>query len=197
MSALFWTSYVVLWILVAIFAVALLALYHHFGEMYLNSREGRDRQGPDVGTVLGSAQLVGVDGGTIALPPARPALLLFMSTDCKLCGRLRDVIAEFAERHDELETLVVCAGQASQVREWAARIEGRLPVGIDPQHRLAARYKIGMTPFVVGARGDGTVVLRGLFNDIDGLELAAEQLEREVGLRPLVDEIAHFATATT
>jgi len=187
----------VLWILVAIFAVALLALYHHFGEMYLNSREGRDQQGPEVGTLLAGAQLVGVDGGSVSVPPGRPALLLFMSTDCKLCGRLRDLIAEFAERHLQVETVVVCAGQASQVREWAARIDGRLPVGIDPQHRLAARYRIGMTPFVVGVRGDGSVVLRGLFNDIDGLELAAEQLEREVGLRPIVDEIAQFATATT
>ena len=42
-------SYIALWILVAVLSVAVFALYHHFGQMYLNSREGRETQGPDLG----------------------------------------------------------------------------------------------------------------------------------------------------
>ena len=164
--------------------------------MYLYGRDGRERQGPAVDSLLRSATLSDIRGDPMALPPVgQPALVLFMSTDCRLCSRLRDSVVEFALNHKQLLTLVVCAGQVSQVETWGESLDP-VPVAADPQHAIAARYGIGMTPFVVGIRADGTVALRGLFNDADGLELAAEQLERELGLRR--DELPlSILTATT
>ena len=46
MSEALLVSYAALWALVLAIAVGLLALYRHFGEMYLTSREGRVTQDP-------------------------------------------------------------------------------------------------------------------------------------------------------
>ena len=49
MSEALLVSYAALWALVLAIAVGLLALYRHFGEMYLTSREGRVTEDRDRG----------------------------------------------------------------------------------------------------------------------------------------------------
>jgi len=181
-------SYVALWILVGFFAIALFGLYHHFGEMYLNSRQGREQQGPAVGTTLKPSVAEDVNGIVRAVPPLAPSLMVFASTDCKLCGRLRTGIRDFAHRHPQLDVVVLCEGQASQVATWAEPLGSDIPVITDTHHRRASDYGIAMTPFVVGCGATGSVVLRGLINEIDGLELAAEELERDLTRRANVEE---------
>jgi hypothetical protein len=58
-------SYAALWIVVIVMAIA---LYHHFGEMYLNSREGRQNQGPDVDSELKPLGARDVAGASLRLP---------------------------------------------------------------------------------------------------------------------------------
>lgn len=177
--------------MITFFAIALLALYHHFGEMYLNSREGRERQGPEVGKMLKRWTGLDIAGREWVLPARAPSLMLFVSVDCKLCGRLRNGIAAFATQHPDLAVTVLCDGQVSQVKSWAESLRGEVPVIADPLHRKATAYGVAMTPFVVGCDSDGVVVLRGLFNEIEGLELAAEQLERELLVRSRDAEAVH------
>jgi thiol-disulfide isomerase/thioredoxin len=152
------------------------ALYHHFGEMYLNSREGRERQGPEVGTRARQQRLETVSGEQRVLPaPGAATMLTFMSTDCTLCKRIKPTLAQVAAEVEEVELVVLCAGAPDEVREWAHGL-GDVAVFPDPAHRVAARYRIGMTPFLVGVDADGIVRARGLFNDEQGLVMAAREV---------------------
>lgn len=174
---LFVVSYIALWCLVVVLAIAMLALYQHFGEMYLNSREGRHAQGPEVGAPFRSRSVASLDGSNLALPIlGAPSLILFMSTHCKVCGRLRDDISSFALNNPEISVIVICAGQLPQVQNWSDPLDAAVRVVPDADFRLAAAYGIGVTPFLVNVDAQGRVVGRGIVNDRDGLDVAAEEL---------------------
>jgi methylamine dehydrogenase accessory protein MauD len=176
MSSLVAASYVALWILVLVEAVAIFALYHHFGEMYLSSREGRAQQGPELGSSLQPRELVDLQGSAVRLPSAAaPALLLFASTTCRPCQKLRPELRELAARRGSLEALVVCAGEQDEVRRWSAELDGRVRVVADRSGRLALDYGIALTPFCVAVDRFGTVRAKGIVNDGAGLERMADE----------------------
>ena len=176
-STAFLASYVALWVLVGVLVLAILALYHHFGVMYLGSREGREDQGPHPGTQLERRTFEDVLGQPLVLPPPdASALVLFTATDCKVCARLLEDLPGFVRRHDDLETVIVCAGTNKAVREWSRDLVDLVPVVPDPRSRLSVSYDIGVTPWLVGVDAEGVVRASGLVNDGDGLELAATEV---------------------
>jgi thiol-disulfide isomerase/thioredoxin len=186
----FLISYVALWILVIVEAIALFALYHHFGEMYLNSSEGRASQGPEVDSELKPSEVQSISGSKLRIPPVgKPSILLFASTECTLCDELRPGFKKFAETHPEFQTLLVCAGNPKAVFGWADGLSEVTEVVPDAGYRIAARYGIGMTPFLVGIGASGRVRTKGIVNSLQGLEVAAEQtvtLEEQARDRTLV-----------
>ena len=179
-------SYVVLWVLVAVLAVAVIALYHHFGQMYLGTPEGRQQQGPQVGTVLEPYRGRDLAGREWLIPSDEAGLLLFMSTDCTICASVMEQVPVFLERAGTLPTLVL-AGDRDRIAAWAAQVDGTVPVVYDRNHRLAARLKIAMTPFLVGTGPGREVLFRGLFNDIEGLNIAVDELEHALAATRAAD----------
>jgi len=181
-------SYVALWVLVAVMAVAVLALYNHFGRMYLSSREVRGTQGPAVGSRLAAFRAAALDESDVAVPSGRPLLLLLASTDCPECGRLLDPVQRLAEqRAGEVDVVVVCGGRRTEVTEWARGLRSPVRVIIDYNFRRAAAMGVGITPFVVAVDAAGVVVARGLVNGEDGIRFAVDDLLREARpeLRPV------------
>ena len=178
MNDAFLISYAVLWLLVILLLVAVFALYHHFGQMYLSSPEGRDSQGPDEGTPFPPLSALDVNDTPVTLPVAgRPTLIVFASTQCELCAELRASLARFAGAYPRIQVAAICAGHPRVVREWASRISATVPVIADARGRTSARYRVGALPFLVAVGSDGAVRARGIVNDYDGLELAAHEAE--------------------
>jgi hypothetical protein len=176
MSTPYLITYIVLWLLVAVEAVGLLALYHHFAQMYLATREGRDSHGLPEGTKVARAFYRDLSGRRIALPARdRPQLLIFTEHVCPLCERLRPDIRAFAER-SEVEIAVVCVGPLEEVRRWAQPLGKAVTTIPDPGGRIAARFKVGLSPFLIGMNAAGTVRARAIVNDVKGVEWAAERL---------------------
>jgi AhpC/TSA family len=170
-------SYVALWALVAVLAAAVLALYNHFGSMYLSSREGRAAQGPAVGSRLTPFDAATLDGRAIAVPSGRPVLLVLASTDCPECERLKAPLQRLAGEHrDQLDVVVVCGGRGAAVAEWAASLRPPVDVVADKNFKRAAALGVGITPFVVGVDGMGVVRARGLVNGADGIGWAVDDL---------------------
>ena len=177
MNAFLIGSYVALWVLVVVLAAALLALYNHFGQMYLTSHRGREEQGPAVGSALPAFTATDLQGRAVPVPAGRPALVLLASTDCPECRRLRAPLQQLAiDREGSLDVVVLCNGQRSQVAEWAAGMAGPVHVIQDKNYRRASAMGVGITPFMVGVDGDGLVQARGLVNGREGLALAVEAL---------------------
>jgi hypothetical protein len=173
----FFASYVALWVLVIVEGLAIFALYQHFGEMYLNTREGRASQGPDVDSELEPVKAQDLSGSTVRLAErGRPTLLVFASTDCELCGELRPDLKRFAEERAEFRTLLVCAGDLDGVSRWADGLSEVVEVVPDPGYRIATRYGVGVTPFMVGTDSGGIVRAKAIVNGLRGLETVSEHL---------------------
>lgn len=191
MSGWLLVSYVALWVLVAAFAVALLALYNHFGQMYMSSREGRAAHGPDEGRELPPADARNVDGGALTIPaPGRETVVVFTTTHCQLCDELKPGLNRFARAHPECAVLVVCGGERDDVARWGRDLPEAVLVP-DRTSRIAASYGVSLTPFFAVTDEAGVVVARGIVNSEADLEmtLAAARGEPVVSVqesRPLI-----------
>lgn len=192
MSPFFLVSYVLLWVLVVVLLVGVFALYHHFGQMYMNTREGREAQGPKEGQALKRVEAADLGGTARILPePGRPAVIVFGSTDCGLCEKLRpDVLRLARERDDDVQVTAVVAGHPQAVRGWAAELDGAVPVVPDPRSHITAAYGIDALPFVVTVGRDGVVRGGGIVNDHEGLRIAAHEAAMALPV------IGHTPTAT-
>jgi hypothetical protein len=167
----FLTSYVLLWLLVAVLTIGLLAIYRHFGEIYQTSREARDAQGPREGQLLGAAELTTVDGTAVLLPPAmRDTLVLFVSVRCNVCATVRSAIPRLLGEYPTLDVVVLCEGRPGSVRMWAESLAGTVPVVADPRGRHTLFYEVALIPFGVLVGPDGVVRRRTLVNSYDGLK---------------------------
>jgi methylamine dehydrogenase accessory protein MauD len=171
-------TYVLLWLLVAALTVAVFALYHHFGEMYLSSREGRSRDGPELHRTIKPATVRDLAGEDVRVPrPAVPTMLLYATTNCPLCTELVPALTEVAAREQDIETVVVCGDEPPAVAAWADGLSSAAVVVPDGNRALATRYRINATPFLVLIDRDGVVRAKGIVNGRDGLEQAVQRLE--------------------
>jgi hypothetical protein len=187
-------SIYVMWGLLLILALAVFALYRHFGQLYVNSPQGREDQGPAVGSALLSIASRDTDGEEILLPTTRPTLILFVETTCDLCSALRDQLNALAPHSDVLDTVALCAGALPDVRAWASRTPPYVRVAHDRRASAANRYEVNGTPFIVAVGQDGNVRAKGVVNDREGLAWAAEQAlsapaGSELGLDDATEEV--------
>lgn len=166
-----------LWVFVIVLGVAVLALYHHFGEMYMSSREGRMNLGPKVGSRLPDRTVRGVYGDTIDLPPRRNSITVFTSVRCQLCEKLRPEILTFAAARPDLAVTMVCAGRPDEVRTWSGELGHAIQVVADPGGQIATDHRASLLPFLIASDQHGVVRARGLVNDGKGLQMAAEALD--------------------
>lgn len=172
MSSAFLVSYIVLWCLVGVLTLSVFALYRHFGQMYLNSRPGREDQGPPVDSEASAIESRSIQGTSVRIPSGAPTVLLFMSTTCTPCSNLLSAVNSFASRHPGIETVVVCAGAAPEVTAWATGVSELATVVPDPRKAISAKYRVAATPFLVGTDELGVVRVKGIATE-DGLEHSA------------------------
>jgi hypothetical protein len=170
-STPFLISYIALWILVVVQAAGLLALYHHFGQMYLSSPAGRVDQGPDLGSSAEVRELADVDGDPIAFPPS-PSIVVFADTECRTCAALKPTLAEFGF-DTEIDLVVVCAGDSAEfVAAWAAAIPEPIRVVADVRRKLSTQMRVGVTPYLLAFDGAGRVCDKGVLGGRDDLDRA-------------------------
>jgi len=181
LSALYLSTYLVLWALVLIQMVALAALYHHFGAIRLNSRQGRESQGPALDTRLNVRPEVlrTLDGSSIPVNDlGRPTFLVFVSTTCQPCVALRTHLGEFAGHADVLP-VVLCAGpDQAATAEWAAPlVEQGVAVVHDQRGQIASKLGLSITPFLVAVDSVGFVRLKAIVNDMATLMKSVQVLK--------------------
>jgi hypothetical protein len=169
MSAFFIVSYVCLWILVVLMFVGMVALYRHFGHMYLGSPQGRETQGPAIGRELRIKNFRGLDGAQLGAS-GRRAVLVFTSFTCPLCVQLKADFPRLARLLDsDVDVFVVCAGREDQVRRWADDVPRAFHVVADRSFGITSKLSIGVTPFAVAADRNCVVRAKGVVNDSEGV----------------------------
>lgn len=181
----------VMWFLLLVLAVAVFALYRHFGQIYVSSAHGRAEQGPQVNLALPSQGLVDVDEVQLSLPGLRPTIVLFSDTACDLCAELRDQMECLASYQNTVETVVLCDGALADVLAWRSRVPDFVHVVHDTKGTLAHKYKVNTLPFAVCVGVGGTVVAKSIINGREGLIWAAEQaLQLPAAVQPALSEPA-------
>jgi hypothetical protein len=186
LTGIWLASYVALWVLVAILATAVFALYHYFGQLYLNSEQGRTGQGPEV-VKLPDLIITAADGVRWTVPDGREALIAFVDVECELCAELLPDLAAFAVERPSVLTVALVGGDEASVDEFGAPLRGIAIVVPDARSRHAVRAGVSAYPFVVAVDKDGVVVGKTLANDRRDLERVATSLRR-APRRPRVEE---------
>ena len=161
-----WVAVSVLALAFAILAVSQLALYTHFARMYVSSGQGLDSHGPKVGTILAPTVVARLDGARRELPsPGQPTVVLFGSTDCRVCRALQPSLISVALANPGVKLNIVYGGGPEAVR---AALEG-MPATVDriadPHLKLAASFGIGLSPMFVATDASGRIVKKGIASD--------------------------------
>lgn len=170
-------SAVASWILLILIAAAVLALYRHFGQLYMNKPEHKTGQGPEVGSSLLSLGRKSLDGNDIYLPGTQATVLVFADTDCEYCAQIRDELARYDLSTSLARVLVLCSGRQSDVVAWAQPLAGRLEVIWDQRASLASRYEVNGTPFAIVVDDQGTVAGKSIINGRGGIDWALKLAE--------------------
>jgi len=169
----FWISYAALWFLFVAAAIAMLALYNHFGQMYMVSREGRSSHGPAEGAPLKATNAEDLHGLAVRLPElGRSQVILFATTDCGLCAEIKPGLNNFARAHVDVDVSLICGGAAEAVERWSRDINQPVRVVPDRGRKIATGYGISISPFLLITNEDGIVLTRGIVNGEEGLEMA-------------------------
>lgn len=189
-SVFWWTTYALLWILVAALFVAVFFIYRYLGQGMLNSGEGRARQGPETGGRLPNAQVRDLRGEVIPLlgPRDRPIFLLFTSVTCDACQQSLVSYGTFAQRHGmAIDMLLICGGGSSrEVAAFTAGLPDTIHVVPDTDWRLGGQMRVSSTPFALIADQRAVVVGKGMPTTAEGFAWFIEQLEVAAGTRPPV-----------
>ncbi len=109
MSAIFYASYVAMWILLLLLGILVLLLYRHFGLVALGTVEGVQRDGLPVGEVAPAITGVTALGETITWPPkqGRSHLLAFVAPDCTPCARILPSINQLAAMNSHIVVTLI------------------------------------------------------------------------------------------
>jgi hypothetical protein len=168
MNGLFWASYLLLWVLLAIVTALLLLLYRQYGRSLLPAKERLKLAGLDIGTAVPELR-VGIDPAASPIrlaadgdgwPAAR--LLLFASPDCPVCSILWEKVGALSGEWPDIDYLWV------QSREPKA---GPVPAGwrvISDIEGLARRaMDVPALPYAYVVDSSGIVRAKGLMNGLD------------------------------
>lgn len=175
MSGPFIVSYIALWILVVILGVAVFALYHHFGQLYLNSPDGRVNQGPEAGKAL-EPLIARTPGGPLSLPDGTATVLAFMEIDCLLCSDLRYHLRQYAAENHDVRVIAIVGGEADAISEFAIPMGERVTIVPDVGGKITSGYGVAVFPFAVAIDPSGIVQAKDIVNKraaVERLGLAA------------------------
>lgn len=174
-------SYVILWLLVIVLFIALLALYNHFGNLYLVGRENRESMGQVTGDYVRAFEAEALDGTPVFMPADGPLILLFVSTVCSVCKVLLDGLTPLSSSHPAVRVVMIVEGRPNMVRAWTVDTPGIVTVIADPRGRISKVYGVDISPFAIAVGADHRVRKSGLINEHEGLVAAAELAGSEPG----------------
>lgn len=193
MSALFYVSYVALWLLLLALGVLVFLLYRHFGLATLGTLEGVQRDGLPVGEEAPSLHGLTDEGRVVNwIPePGRSGLLVFAATGCAPCAAVLPAVNRLAAWRNGrgLVVTAVVVGSAEDAGQLSREFGLRFPCLAEAESDASARYRVRVTPFAFVIGPDGRVLAKGLCSDpvrLRELLAAAGEDAAAVALEPTI-----------
>jgi thiol-disulfide isomerase/thioredoxin len=177
----FYTTYILLWLLVLFQGVLLLLVFRHFGHQALGTMEAVQRDGLRVGAKAPDVQGVEPSGQAVSWRPLgdRIALVLFAAPDCAPCHQVLPHVARAARDAPELEVVAVVPGSPEDATKLVELVTA--PITIIAGDQAFEAFRVEVTPFAFVVGRDGRVLSKGL-------------CDSQVRLRAMLDS-AGIATA--
>ena len=171
-------SFVVLWVLVIVLAIAVFALARQVGVLHARVAPAgalSPTSGPKVGETMEPVPTLDLAGQVVPIggPNARRQLVLFVSPTCPVCKALVPVARSLA-RTEDLE--LVFASDGGDIGQHERYVDS---LGLE-DHRYVLSEALGITygvaklPFAVLIDSSGVLLSRGLVNTREHLESLLE-----------------------
>ncbi len=172
MSSWWAASYAVLWLLVIALCVIVVALARQIGTLHLRlGPRGAlelDDEGPPLGEAPEASDATDLNGVTVTVGgPGQSQLLLFTSPGCLVCEQVLPSLGAVAAAASMQPRVVTDADRHETLNAYRDK---RLDVPIVPAPRIAQRYDIPGTPYVVVLDDLGVVRAKGTVNNLEQLE---------------------------
>jgi methylamine dehydrogenase accessory protein MauD len=176
MTTVFMTTYIALWILVALVIVAVAALAKQIGLLHKRIEPVGARimnVGPSVGETISPFSGTGIRGNPVHIPSSdgRSTAIIFVSSSCPVCEELAPALISLAE-HEKTDlrlVLVSFNGDEAKTRSYAAK-HGLENVECIFSPELAHTFSVLMAPYAIIIDRLGVVRNKGLVNNREHLE---------------------------
>lgn len=177
------SSYIALWILVALLSVALFSLARQIGLLHRRLVPVGARitnVGPSIGDTITPFAGVDINSNPVSIPASdgRRTALVFVSSTCPACDELAPALRSIAEDEDADLRMVLASfnGNDATNRVYAAKhaLEG-IQFVVSPE--LARTFSVLTTPYAIIIDEQGVVRTKGLINSREHLESLLNAVE--------------------
>lgn len=166
MSAIFFFSYITLWILLVAQGVLVLLLYRHFGLVALGTIEGVQRDGLSVGETAPRFSGITVSEQSIIWEPLpqHTYFLAFVSPTCSPCARIIPAINQIAVTNKNIQIILVVAGLRDSLELLVNRfhLSSSIICLAEEGSGTAELYRVRITPFAFLIGTDKRILAKGL-----------------------------------
>jgi len=176
---LFWVSYVGLWILTLTLLAAVFFLLRFHGQFFINSAEGRTKQGPVLERSILPQSVRDLKGEELVLGGTIKAkqFVFFASVQCGPCATALPALDEFAKTHKaQMQTMIVCRGNTKEVAQFTKVLSSEIKIVADPKWEIGTKLRVSTTPFAFILDERKIVRAKGMPVDQQGFEWFLDQL---------------------
>jgi methylamine dehydrogenase accessory protein MauD len=177
MNTFFFISYFALWALFLVQSVAILLLLRQVGVLHLRIGPIGARvmpAGPEIGQAAPAGVIEDMDDPKkwwkIGPEMESDVMMVFVNPHCAACDSLMVAVRSLAAQSEQdlCWAVVTYGGRQACIKFRLKHHLQNLLVAYSPNIRN--QYNIGATPYAVLIRKDGTVISKGLTNQIEHLE---------------------------
>lgn len=174
MSIIFYVSYAMLWIFLAIQSILVVLLYRQFGLGSLSTVRGVQRDGLHIGAKASSFKGPDIHNNVVEWTqnPEKLSLLAFVSPTCGPCEKILPSFRQLAAASNDVEIVMIVNGPYVLVQELVERF--RPPPSItclsDEGNDIYEDYRVRAMPFVFIVGRDDRILAKGLCDTPERLQ---------------------------
>jgi hypothetical protein len=193
MSGFFWTTYVLLWVLIVALTLLVVLLYRQFGLVYMRGGRRMDLQGLDIGETAPELTVETVEGAerqlTWDLTDSRVragSAAIFAMPSCPICKSIASEVGQLSLQWPSVELFWIDAARPEA--EPDATMDGFMAgwqIALSADETAHKEFEIGALPFMYVIGPDRKVLAKKLVNNADDIDKT---------LKSVLDDPAHQLT---
>ena len=138
MTRFLWSTYIVLWLLVAILTLLVLLLYRQYGRAMLPAKERMQLAGLDIGTSVRQLVIADANGAETRIPLSGASgnvvlrVILLAASHCPICASLWEQVGDLPSEQRAVEHWWIQSGEPKDDRApegWRIGLAGRAYFG--------------------------------------------------------------------